>query len=464
MIKQSKRFIYFISVLIICARLAVIVNAEAPVVNEMPGGINVVINGKAFEFDPPPMLENHRTLVPLRALFEALGANVLWEQSTQTVTANIGYTLVTIEIGSNIMLKNGDSIKLDVPAKLVGDRTYIPLRAVAESFGADVDWDGATQTVYITNAPQRLIYNAAILQEPRYDIKYHDFTYKLTDGQIKATFPKLGIYGTYDTTAYYKNDGTLVEISAGGLIRISEYAFNDADYYLEAVGVPQTSNVYGVEVTSLAYPDAFRDGYFQSDFKMNNVNYRVFITNDRDTAKSMMAEIVNQLILGGAADLSIFNNPTIPDQSWHRWDSVTFSEALNDPDLGAYVPSDIPEGFVFMNALRIKNDNLDILSFEWVWHDKITGSADIDTMIGWEIIDVDNSELGVDYSKVYDLEKLTPDDVLACARWINWDNSRPGWWSIILFAQRGNIRIAIRSGGVSPDQIWDILNKLIKKL
>ena len=87
--------------------------------------------------------------MPLRAIFEALGATVDWNDSTQAVTAERWEISIYLSIGSNVLIKNGERITLDVPAQLVGGRTLVPVRAVAESFGAMVDWDDSTQTVII---------------------------------------------------------------------------------------------------------------------------------------------------------------------------------------------------------------------------------------------------------------------------------------------------------------------------
>ena len=112
--------------------------------------IKVILNDKPVVFDQPPIIENGRTLVPLRAIFEAMGADVKWEPSTQTVTAARGNITITLKIGSNELVRNNEIIVLDVPAKIVGGRTLVPARAVAESFGADVKWIQATRTVTIT--------------------------------------------------------------------------------------------------------------------------------------------------------------------------------------------------------------------------------------------------------------------------------------------------------------------------
>lgn len=111
--------------------------------------ITVILNGQELTFDQPPIIKDDRTLVPLRAIFEAMGAAVDWNGNTQTVTSTKGSTTISMTIGSNIMLKNSVEIYLDVPAQLVGDYTMVPVRAVAEAFGADVNWEESTRTIYI---------------------------------------------------------------------------------------------------------------------------------------------------------------------------------------------------------------------------------------------------------------------------------------------------------------------------
>ena len=112
--------------------------------------ISVYINGTKIQFDQPPILDNGRTLVPLRAIFEALGAEVSWDSNTQTVTAIKGSTQISLQIGSTQLYVNGKVTTLDVPAKLINSSTLVPVRAVSEAFGCKVDWDQDTQTVLIT--------------------------------------------------------------------------------------------------------------------------------------------------------------------------------------------------------------------------------------------------------------------------------------------------------------------------
>lgn len=114
-----------------------------------PKSIDVKVNGKSIDFDQAPIIENGRTLVPLRAIFESLGASVEWYSETGTVVSKKGKTTVKMTIGSSTMQKDGKDITLDVPAQLINDRTLVPVRAIAEAFGCNVDLNGNTQTVTI---------------------------------------------------------------------------------------------------------------------------------------------------------------------------------------------------------------------------------------------------------------------------------------------------------------------------
>lgn len=117
---------------------------------EVKNPIKVTLNGQEIAFtDCEPVMQNDRVLVPLRAIFTALGAQVEWDEATQTIISVKGDTTVIMTIGDNIMYKNGVADEIDVPAQLFGERTLVPVRAVAQSFGADVDWDDYTQTVII---------------------------------------------------------------------------------------------------------------------------------------------------------------------------------------------------------------------------------------------------------------------------------------------------------------------------
>ncbi len=102
--------------------------------------ITVVLDGEILKFDQNPVIIDGRTLVPLRGIFEPMGATVGWDDATRTVTAVKDDTTIKLTIGEAILYKNGEAIILDVPAQLIGSRTMVPARAVAEAFDAKVGW------------------------------------------------------------------------------------------------------------------------------------------------------------------------------------------------------------------------------------------------------------------------------------------------------------------------------------
>lgn len=114
--------------------------------------VNLVIDGAAVKPEPAPFIQEGRTLVPFRAVLERLGAQVDWDEATRTVTASKGDRWVSLRIDDVRACLSEDcsrTITLDVPARIVADRTFVPVRFVAESLGAFVDWDPATRTVII---------------------------------------------------------------------------------------------------------------------------------------------------------------------------------------------------------------------------------------------------------------------------------------------------------------------------
>lgn len=113
--------------------------------------IKVLLDGKEVSFDQPPVLDEGRTLVPLRAIFEALGGAVSWDDSTKTIKAAKGGTEIIMQIGNQNMSVNGNNITLDVPPKIINGRSLVPVRAVAEGFSAGVDWEDSSKTVFITS-------------------------------------------------------------------------------------------------------------------------------------------------------------------------------------------------------------------------------------------------------------------------------------------------------------------------
>ena len=111
--------------------------------------ISVELDADKLEFDVSPVNTDGRVLVPARKIFEALGATVLWNETTKTVTSSLNNTTVVMTIDKTQMTVNKKSITLDVAPKIINDRTLVPVRAATEAFNAKVFWEEKDNTVKI---------------------------------------------------------------------------------------------------------------------------------------------------------------------------------------------------------------------------------------------------------------------------------------------------------------------------
>ncbi|MCL2462390.1 MAG: copper amine oxidase N-terminal domain-containing protein [Defluviitaleaceae bacterium] len=140
---------------IVFSRPAATVHAET--------NVSVVLDGAALSFDVPPQIINDRVMVPFRAIAEAMGAKVSWDQGMQMITMELNDKFVMMTVGNSTMWygdhrPNPDqkggliAYEMDSPPVIVDGRTLVPIRAIAEALGAEVGWDAETETVTITSA------------------------------------------------------------------------------------------------------------------------------------------------------------------------------------------------------------------------------------------------------------------------------------------------------------------------
>ncbi|HWI63892.1 MAG TPA: stalk domain-containing protein [Symbiobacteriaceae bacterium] len=115
--------------------------------------IRAQLDGRDMALTVAPIIENQRTLFPMRALLEALGASVNWDPATRTVISTLNATTIKAQIGNNEAQVNGKAVTLDVPPRIVEERTLVPLRFFVENFGMSVGWNGDTRTVLISTRP-----------------------------------------------------------------------------------------------------------------------------------------------------------------------------------------------------------------------------------------------------------------------------------------------------------------------
>ncbi len=134
--------------------------------------ITIIVNGNKISFDQPPVIVEGRTLVPMRAIFEAFGFNVEWNGERRLVTATSDVDEIFMSIDAPFFSKNGVSYSLDVPAQIVNSRTLVPVRAVSEALDCHVEWDNDTRTVIIDDSPAKAIVN--YMSDNTSDLTYND--------------------------------------------------------------------------------------------------------------------------------------------------------------------------------------------------------------------------------------------------------------------------------------------------
>ena len=110
--------------------------------------VTIIVNGQQVGFDQPPIERSGRVFVPLRGVFERLGATVVYDNGV--INATSGSHNISLRIGSTLAIVDGSQQALDVAPFLVGARTLVPLRFISQALGAYVDYNGNSQTVTIS--------------------------------------------------------------------------------------------------------------------------------------------------------------------------------------------------------------------------------------------------------------------------------------------------------------------------
>ncbi len=161
--------------------------------------IKVTLDGTEIAFDVGPQIIDGRTVVPLRKIFEEIGALVKWDGETGTVSARKNSKTITMTIAScDMQIDKGktddegnqiiETVTLDVPAQILNGRTLVPARAISEAFGLSVNWDEDTETVVITDDEESDNFwkeNTGIINLT--DLTYTGEGIEITDNQIKIT-------------------------------------------------------------------------------------------------------------------------------------------------------------------------------------------------------------------------------------------------------------------------------------
>ncbi|MBQ2664110.1 MAG: haloacid dehalogenase-like hydrolase, partial [Clostridia bacterium] len=195
-------------------KLLSILAASAIAVSMLPASfaanddIKVIVDGTELvisEEDTKPFVEDGRTLVPMRAIFEALGATVEWDDATKTVTGVSDSGSVEMQVGSDTIKINGNDVPVDVPAQIVDGRTVVPVRVISEGLNCDVDWSQETKTVIISSILGMLDYDPLSLwtDDAQLKVKLTNYIDEITDITSDKYIPE------EDRVAVFDFDGTL---------------------------------------------------------------------------------------------------------------------------------------------------------------------------------------------------------------------------------------------------------------
>lgn len=157
-----------LSKLVVCSTLAFGIGAAVPALTNYSTGTvsasparvtqpsaKVYIDGEALAGGQSAVVINGATMVPMRAIFEKLGANISWNQATKTVKATKGDTNITLVIGEQTALINGNKVTLTKEAVVYSGSTLVPLRFVSEALGATASWDRKTRTATIITGSEQ---------------------------------------------------------------------------------------------------------------------------------------------------------------------------------------------------------------------------------------------------------------------------------------------------------------------
>ena len=156
--------------------------------------ITVMIDGEQIEFDAQPVMKNDRVMVPMRAIFEKLDAEVLWDPFFERVIVNYNENdQIIMYINEEEIFKNGIQMKVDATPFISQGRTYVPLRFISESLEMSVEWSDATYTVYIVpqHKGMQFIPFGEFLSIPSpYSVNrnYQTLEYENTNGVATATY------------------------------------------------------------------------------------------------------------------------------------------------------------------------------------------------------------------------------------------------------------------------------------
>ncbi|ODP26521.1 Gamma-D-glutamyl-meso-diaminopimelate peptidase [Paenibacillus nuruki] len=317
--------------------------------------IKITIDGVQLTTDQAPVMSANRTMVPLRGVFEALDAKVLWKQSTKTVTAIKDGTTIVLPLGSRTATINGKKVTLDVPAKSIKGRTVVPLRFVSESLGEKVGWNASTKTVSITTTNAKPT-TPTTPTTPSTSISPVPYVNAKVVGQqgngndLEISFP-----ASASTKGISQYRILVVKANSNTFNVNTALAVPAANY----TGIPQGSSNYTITLMPQA-----RDT--DGALIQKNVNYRVYVlavgASGYNSSLSVSSPNVSLGVVATASAIATdVKASDVSDNGDGRDFSVSFTRASDESKLSNYrvfvVKTTSAGSFSTTEAAKISNSN-----------------------------------------------------------------------------------------------------------
>ena len=232
----------------------------------------IVLDGEELQMDVAPVIENGRTLVPMRGVLEAMGATVSWDKNSKTATAYLGEDSASVTINSLVAYTNGYPIDLDVPAKIINGRTMVPLRFMAEAIGYNVNYSDGW------------VYLDSFIPDD-----YIDFDDVLYEFDRYVAQPELASDALTVSTTYNEDlNAVVVSMHSEGLAKLMRKVANDSASKAKWMEFKDYMQTFSTSIV---------DHFYSYEFDVNGI---VEIINDEDPDYVLLQFINGELEYDGS--------------------------------------------------------------------------------------------------------------------------------------------------------------------
>ncbi len=316
---MCKKFILYM--LFLC--IATVINPCRTFADNNISNTNVYIdvNGQRLYPDAPPILSNDRTLVPVRGIFEKLGADVEWYDDQKIAVVNYNNTTINLQVDNPVASINGVQKQMDVPPMIYNNRTMIPLRFIAENLGMSVQWVGEanlatiTESSYFNNLPAKTILGYTT-NDYKGDVDSYNSLSKYTGNvtSIAAFAYQIDFDGSLKQTTQPQNDTVKLANSNNvkSLVLIHNFYKGGFDRNLADTVLSdpakRTALIHNILVT------ISREAYAGINVNIENVPW-----NDRDNYTAFVKELKETLTPYGFLTTLSIPAKTYDSQSGDNW-------------------------------------------------------------------------------------------------------------------------------------------------